>query len=337
MAKCQKESLSRITDLAVNGPDGRMLIRQAQAIGREADLWYHAHLNRWPTRPTDWTGEHRRAAEEFLKSFIRPDGTPQPVPHRGGRRDDTPPPARPVVPAGAEGDASDSPGDSPMQVTITIHPSVARDNPAETAPATGGLTAIARELEAPTSADDRDPRGEDGGEPNLPGRAGPGPAVEPAGPGRRLGAADRRADGRGRADGRSAAPGLEQQAGPRRQGPDPQLRQEERPAVEDRRLEPAAGRGGVPVRPGAIDPIILPTPRADAFRAGLPACRGHWTRRQLVAWRRIVLEEILGQNPRQPACLTARPARPIRAGRAFCIVRYTRVTGLEAWPERLTG
>ncbi len=116
----------------------------------------------------------------------------------------------------------------------------------------------------------------------------------PAGSGRRLGAADRRA-GRGRADGRSAAPGLEQQAGPRRQGADPELRQEERPAVEDRRLEPAAGRGGVPVRPVAIAPIILPTPRADAFRAGLPACRGHWTRRQLVTWRRIVPEEVLGR------------------------------------------
>ena len=136
-----------------------------------------------------------------------------------------------------------------------------------------------------------------GGDPGtvLSGRACPGPAVGPAGSGRRLGAADRRADGRGRPDGRSAAPGLEQQAGPRCQGSDPELRQEERAAVEDRRMEPPAGRGGVPVRPGAIDPIILPTPRADAFRAGLPACRGHWTRRQLVAWRRIVLEEILGQ------------------------------------------
>jgi hypothetical protein len=82
VAKCHEESLGRITDLAVNGPDGRMLIRRAQAIGREADLWYHAHLNRWPTRPSDWTGEHRRAAEQFLVSFIRPDGTPQPVPHR---------------------------------------------------------------------------------------------------------------------------------------------------------------------------------------------------------------------------------------------------------------
>jgi hypothetical protein len=60
-------------------------------------------------------------------------------------------------------------------------------------------------------------------------------------------------------------------------------------------MDAPAGGGGVPVRPGAIDPIILPTPRADAFRARLPAYRGHWTRRQLVAWRRIVLEEILGQ------------------------------------------
>jgi hypothetical protein len=60
-------------------------------------------------------------------------------------------------------------------------------------------------------------------------------------------------------------------------------------------MDAPAGRGGVPVRPGAIDPIILPTPRADRFRAGLPAYRGHWTRRQLVAWRKIVLEEILAQ------------------------------------------
>jgi hypothetical protein len=64
-------------------------------------------------------------------------------------------------------------------------------------------------------------------------------------------------------------------------------------------MDAPAGRGGLPVRPGAIglDPIVLPTPRADAFRARLPAYRGHWTRRQLVAWRRIVLEEILGQIP----------------------------------------
>ena len=55
-----QESLDRITDLAANGPDGRQLLARAQEIGREADLWYHAHLNRWPTRPTNWTAERRR-------------------------------------------------------------------------------------------------------------------------------------------------------------------------------------------------------------------------------------------------------------------------------------
>ena len=44
-----------------------------------------------------------------------------------------------------------------MQITITIHPSWL-DRPASLRRLTGGLTAIARELESPTSADDRDPR-----------------------------------------------------------------------------------------------------------------------------------------------------------------------------------
>ncbi len=65
-------------------------------------------------------------------------------------------------------------------------------------------------------------------------------------------------------------------------------------------MDPGPGQCGLSVRPGAIDPIILPTPRADVFRARLPAYRGHWTRRQLVAWRRIVLEELLGQL--RPRC-----------------------------------
>jgi hypothetical protein len=64
-------------------------------------------------------------------------------------------------------------------------------------------------------------------------------------------------------------------------------------------MDAPAGRGSLPVRPGSgaigLDPVILPTPRADAFRARLPADRGHWTRRQLVAWRRVVLEEVLDQ------------------------------------------
>ena len=80
-ARIHEQSLDRITDLAVNGPDGRQLLARAREIGREADLWYHAHVNRWPTKPSRWTGEERRAAAEFLQGFIRPDGTPQPVPH----------------------------------------------------------------------------------------------------------------------------------------------------------------------------------------------------------------------------------------------------------------
>ena len=61
---------------------GRQLVERAQAIGRESDLYYQAHLGRWPTRPSLWTVDQRRAAEAFLQGFIRPDGTAQPVPHR---------------------------------------------------------------------------------------------------------------------------------------------------------------------------------------------------------------------------------------------------------------
>jgi len=64
-----------------DAPTGRQLLERAQAIGREADLWYHAHLGRWPTRPSAWTAEQRRAMQAFLDGFLRPDGTPQPVPH----------------------------------------------------------------------------------------------------------------------------------------------------------------------------------------------------------------------------------------------------------------
>ena len=60
-------------------PTGRQLLERAQAIGREADLWYHAHLARWPTRPSAWTAEQRRAMQAFLDRFLRPDGLPQPV------------------------------------------------------------------------------------------------------------------------------------------------------------------------------------------------------------------------------------------------------------------
>jgi hypothetical protein len=73
-----EKSLKRVADLAVNGPDGRQLLARAQAIGREADLWSFAHLHHYPTRPSAWTGEQRRAAGDFLETFARPDGRPQP-------------------------------------------------------------------------------------------------------------------------------------------------------------------------------------------------------------------------------------------------------------------
>ena len=68
-----------------NTPTGPQLLERAQSIGREADLWYHAHLGRWPTRPSAWSLEQRLAMSAFLDRFIRPDGAPQPVPHRKRR------------------------------------------------------------------------------------------------------------------------------------------------------------------------------------------------------------------------------------------------------------
>ena len=66
-------------------PTARQLLDRARSIGREADLFYHAHLARWPHRPSAWTAEQRAALDAFLDRFIRPDGTPQPVPHRTRR------------------------------------------------------------------------------------------------------------------------------------------------------------------------------------------------------------------------------------------------------------
>jgi hypothetical protein len=66
-------------------PTGRQLLERARSIGREADLFSHAHLARWPHRPSAWTADQRAALDAFLDCFIRPDGTPQPVPHRTRR------------------------------------------------------------------------------------------------------------------------------------------------------------------------------------------------------------------------------------------------------------
>jgi hypothetical protein len=66
-------------------PTAARLVARAQAIGRERDLYYHAHLQRYGSRPSQWTVEQRQQLDRFLDGFIRPDGTPQPVPHRRRR------------------------------------------------------------------------------------------------------------------------------------------------------------------------------------------------------------------------------------------------------------
>lgn len=68
-----------------DAPTGRQLVERAQAIGREEDLYYHAHLARWPHHPSAWTADQRARLDAFLTGFIRPDGTPQPVPHHRRR------------------------------------------------------------------------------------------------------------------------------------------------------------------------------------------------------------------------------------------------------------
>jgi hypothetical protein len=68
-----------------DAPTARQLLDRARSIGREADLFYHAHLARWPHHPSAWTAQQRAALDAFLDRFIRPDGTPQPVPPRKRR------------------------------------------------------------------------------------------------------------------------------------------------------------------------------------------------------------------------------------------------------------
>jgi hypothetical protein len=68
-----------------DAPTARDLLERARSIGREPDLWYHAHIGRWPHHASAWTAEQRRSMSTFLDLFLRPDGTPQPVPHRRRR------------------------------------------------------------------------------------------------------------------------------------------------------------------------------------------------------------------------------------------------------------
>jgi hypothetical protein len=70
-----------VAEPEADAPTARQLLDRARAIGREEDLYYHAHLVRWGHHPSTWTAEQRAALGAFLDRFIRPDGTPQPVPH----------------------------------------------------------------------------------------------------------------------------------------------------------------------------------------------------------------------------------------------------------------
>lgn len=60
----------------------RALLRQAQAIRRESDLYSHAHSHRWHHSPKRWTPEQIDEATRFIAGFLRNDGTPQPDPVR---------------------------------------------------------------------------------------------------------------------------------------------------------------------------------------------------------------------------------------------------------------
>jgi hypothetical protein len=79
------ETVEPVAEPEPAAPTARQLLERARSIGREADLFSHAHLARWPHRPSAWTAEQRAALDAFLDRFIRPDGTPQPVPHRTRR------------------------------------------------------------------------------------------------------------------------------------------------------------------------------------------------------------------------------------------------------------
>ena len=67
-------------------PIAWIVLQTAREIGREADLYYRAHVARYSHKPSKWTAEQKIELLAFLKTFIRPDGTPQPVPHRKNKR-----------------------------------------------------------------------------------------------------------------------------------------------------------------------------------------------------------------------------------------------------------
>jgi hypothetical protein len=73
--RAESAEAKRLTNL-------RAVLRTAQEIRRESDLYNLAHLRRWHHSPKRWTPEQIDEARKFLASFIRPDGQPQADPIR---------------------------------------------------------------------------------------------------------------------------------------------------------------------------------------------------------------------------------------------------------------
>jgi hypothetical protein len=60
----------------------RAVIRRAQEIRREGDLYHLAHTRKWHHSPSRWTPEQIDEARKFVESFVSPDGVPQADPIR---------------------------------------------------------------------------------------------------------------------------------------------------------------------------------------------------------------------------------------------------------------
>ena len=60
----------------------RAVLRRAQEIRRESDLYHLAHVRKWHHSPKRWTPEQIDEARRFVESFVNPDGIPQADPIR---------------------------------------------------------------------------------------------------------------------------------------------------------------------------------------------------------------------------------------------------------------
>lgn len=60
----------------------RAVLRRAQEIRRESDLYHLAHVHKWHHCPKRWTPEQIDEARRFVESFVNPDGIPQADPIR---------------------------------------------------------------------------------------------------------------------------------------------------------------------------------------------------------------------------------------------------------------